>query len=68
MEGEIDLDDIIRFSGVFAPLIAETEFAKVRVDAESGTIVWPNGADVDPDVLYAAVSGTPVDLPDNSRR
>jgi hypothetical protein len=27
------------------------EFAKVRVDPRAGTIVWPNGADIDPDVL-----------------
>ena len=27
-------------------------FRSVRVDPELGTIVWPNGADVDPDVLY----------------
>ena len=27
-------------------------FNQLRVDEELGTIVWPNGADVDPDVLY----------------
>lgn len=27
-------------------------FAEVRVDPEAGTIVWPNGADLDPDVLH----------------
>jgi hypothetical protein len=27
------------------------DFAKVRVDQRAGTIVWPNGADIDPDVL-----------------
>jgi hypothetical protein len=26
-------------------------FRQVRVDHELGTIVWPNGADMDPDVL-----------------
>lgn len=27
-------------------------FEEVQVDKELGTIVWPNGADIDPDVLY----------------
>lgn len=27
-------------------------FRSLRVDAEAGTIVWDNGADIDPDVLY----------------
>lgn len=27
-------------------------FSQVRVDPEIGTIVWPNGADLDPDVLH----------------
>jgi hypothetical protein len=26
-------------------------FRSVQVDPELGTIVWPNGADIDPDVL-----------------
>ncbi len=37
---------------VFTPLRDERVFAKVAVDDELGTIVWPNGADLAPDVLY----------------
>ena len=59
--GELDLGDLIRFEGVFAPLRDKAEFAKLRIDLDAGTIVWPNGADLDPDVLYSAVSGKPIE-------
>jgi hypothetical protein len=30
-------------------------FARVSVDAETGTVVWPGGADLAPDTLYERV-------------
>jgi hypothetical protein len=39
--------------GVFEPLADQAFFAQVRVDPESGTIVWPNGVDMAPEPLYA---------------
>jgi hypothetical protein len=36
---------------VFTPWHDPTYFAQVRVDEDWGTVVWPNGADLDPDVL-----------------
>jgi hypothetical protein len=60
--GDLDLSEMLVFDGVFAPLRDISEFAKVRVNRDLGTIVWPNGADLDPQVLYDALraaSGTP---------
>jgi hypothetical protein len=37
---------------VFEPLTDPAFFAQVHVDEELGTIVWPNGADLDPLVLH----------------
>lgn len=37
---------------VFAPLDDPDYFARVRVDPESRTVVWPNGLDLDPAVLH----------------
>jgi hypothetical protein len=55
-EGEIDISKLIKFRGVFEPLRDLREFERVFVDADGGTIAWPNGADLDPIVLYAAVT------------
>jgi hypothetical protein len=57
VQGEVDVAALIRFEGVFAPLRDPARFAEVRVHPELGTLCWPNGADLDPDVLYAKVSG-----------
>lgn len=62
-EGEVDIAGIIRFEGIFAPLKDRSEFIKVAVNPELGTICWPNGADLDPDVLYAKVAGEEITLP-----
>jgi hypothetical protein len=62
VEGDVDLRDLVPLKGVFEPLQDPAEVAKVRVDPESGTICWPNGADLDPDVLYARITGEPVNL------
>ncbi len=40
--------------GVFEPLGNPDYFARVTVDPEGGTIVWPNGVDMAPEPLYAA--------------
>ena len=37
---------------VFEPLLDPAYFARVTVDPELGTIVWPNEADFAPETLY----------------
>ncbi len=58
--GELDLSPLLHFDGLFAPLRDRKYFALVRVDADSGTIVWPNGADLCPDVLRHHLTGEPL--------
>lgn len=66
LQGELDLAEVISFEGVFAPLRDPAKFAEIRVHQELGTVVWPNGADLDPDVLYSRLSGRPLSF--TSRR
>lgn len=63
-EGEVDVAKIVELTGAFQALTDPTFFTQVRLDSELGTVVWPNGADVDPDVLYAAVTGEPIVIQD----
>ena len=61
-EGEVDVAGMIQFKGIFAPLKDRAEFLKVSVNPELGTICWPNGADLDLDVLYAKVTGEEISV------
>lgn len=59
-EGEVDLGSLIQFKGVFASLKDQARFDEVYVNPEMGTICWPNGADLDPCVLYSEITGAPL--------
>ncbi len=48
---DVDLAGELR-GPVFEPFSDPEFFAQVRVDDGLGTIVWPNGADLDPLVLH----------------
>jgi uncharacterized protein DUF2442 len=49
---DVDLEGEL-WGPVFEPLHRDVGlFRQVAVDEELGTIVWPNGADMDPDVLH----------------
>jgi hypothetical protein len=54
LTGEVDV-----LSRMWGPVFEEARtpegFAKVAVDEETGTIVWPGDADLAPDTLYERV-------------
>ncbi len=57
-QGVVDLAPVVMArKGMFLPLRDPEFFARVSVDHEAGTVVWPNGLDLDPDVLYGRVLG-----------
>ncbi|MGZ8676035.1 MAG: DUF2442 domain-containing protein [Solirubrobacterales bacterium] len=54
LAGEVEVLD--RMNGpVFDDARTTEGFAKVTVDPETGTVVWPGGADLAPDTLYERV-------------
>jgi uncharacterized protein DUF2442 len=60
VEGNVDLGRWLPKVGVFRPLARSSYFRRVRVNPETGTIEWPNQADVDPLVLYHWTTGKPL--------
>jgi Protein of unknown function (DUF2442) len=48
---DVDIEPLLD-GPIFRALRDPSEFARVDVDEYGETIVWPNGADLDPDVLY----------------
>jgi Protein of unknown function (DUF2442) len=58
LSGEVDV--LNRMGGpVFEDARTLDGFARVETDTETGTVVWPGGADLAPDTLYERVrSGT----------
>ncbi len=55
-DGEVrDVDTEQLLDGpVFGPLREQSMFERVEVDELGDTIVWPTGADLDPEVMYGA--------------
>ena len=56
---------IVGRGGAFESLQDVASFAQVAVDGEAGTVVWPNGVDFCPDVLYAEATGKDINELDN---
>lgn len=47
----IDFRPVLR-GELYGPLASVDFFARVSLDEEAGTLVWPNGADFDPAILH----------------
>lgn len=52
LSAAVDLSYLCDYGGVFEPLRDPEYFRQLRADAEAGTIVWPNDADIAPETLY----------------
>ena len=50
-EQRIDFKPVLH-GALFGPLRDQATFNAVALDAEAGTLVWPNGADFDPATLH----------------
>ena len=50
-DGQILTREVDQRAGVFEPLRDPAYFKLARFDAEQGTVVWPNGADLAPEFL-----------------
>ncbi len=60
--GIVDVSELVG-EGVFAAWADTDFFAAVAVDDDTGTVVWPDGADLAPDALYHQVSRDPLRSP-----
>jgi hypothetical protein len=71
---EVDLEPYLH-GPIFDAIRRDRDsFLAVRVDDRMGTLVWPNGADIDPDVLYRRLTpvwmenASPTELDDSNSK
>ena len=60
--GVVDFTPYLQREGIFKRFRDIVFFREFRVDAELGTLTWPDEIDVAPETLYARATGSP--LPD----
>ena len=58
-----ELDFAGRLPGVLASIDSDVVFAQAAVDSLAGTVSWPNGIDLDPDVLHGEQAANPAIQP-----
>ncbi len=69
LSGEVDISDMFEFEGeVIAPLADLEFFKQVSVNEEIGILEWPNGMDVDPEILYAVATGKPIRMRETGKK
>lgn len=57
--GDVDFSSE-EWTGALAALGDAKYFGRVRVDAEAGTVTWPNGEDLAPEPLYEQARAHPL--------
>jgi hypothetical protein len=57
--GDVDFSGE-HWTGVLEPLNDPQYFAQVELDAEAGTVVWPDGIDLAPEPLYEQARAHPL--------
>ncbi len=68
VSGAVDLQGwLTGAGGVMEPLADPEFFRQVSLDQEAGTIRWPNGVDLCPDVLYSRATGIPIPFAEAER-
>ena len=60
VSGIVNVKELVEFTGVFECIKDEEQFAQVTANEELGVVCWPNGADLDSDVLYSVVTEQPL--------
>jgi hypothetical protein len=64
LTGDVDVSDLAELDGdLIRPLHDPDYFARVQVDPDLGTVVWPNGADLAPERLRDEAAERPVSKP-----
>lgn len=67
-QGSVDLCRwIAGRGGVVGALEDPAVFRQVALDAEAGTVYWPNGVDLCPDMLHHEATGAPLPEPTTSQ-
>ncbi len=59
-EGTVDVSEHVPFTGVFERLKDRTYFSAVSVHPELKVVTWPDGQDIDSEVLYSWATGAPL--------